>query len=83
MATTPPSKDERDANLDSLKSAVDSWVDTEKTRLENEVAFMRKVQEGRGAKDASSANLAEAGKLVVAEIDAFLVFDEGDTGTSL
>jgi len=83
MATQPPTKDERDANLDALQEAVNTWAADEQTRLENEVAFMRKVMEGRGATDASSKNLSEASSLVVAEIDAFLAFDEGDEGISL
>jgi hypothetical protein len=83
MATKPPTKDERDANLDALQESVNEWVDGEKTRLENEVAFMRKVLKGRGATDASSQNLSSAENLVVAEIDAFLAFDEGAEGTSL
>ena len=47
MARKPPSKDERDSNLDALKEAVDEWADKEKTRLENEVFFMRAVLDGR------------------------------------
>jgi hypothetical protein len=83
MALAPPTKDERDANLDALKEAVDTWVEDEKTRLENEVNFMRKVMEGRGAAtDAGTTNLATAGDVVVAEIDAFLIFDEGDEGAA-
>lgn len=80
MATQPPDKATRDANLDSLKTAVDTWADDESSRLENEVKFMRKVLEGRGATEAGTANLGAAGDIVVAEINAFISFDEGDEG---
>jgi len=73
MANSPPTKDERDANLDALKSAVDEWADTETTRLENEVQFMRAVLKGRGAEDAATKNLAAGALKAVGEIDDFLV----------
>jgi hypothetical protein len=80
MASSPPDKATRDANLDALQSAIDTWAEDEKTRLENEVAFMRKVLEGRGISEAGTSNLAEAGSIVVDEISAFIAFDEGDEG---
>lgn len=69
-----PTKDERDANLDALKTAVDEWIAKEKTRIEEEVTFLRKVLKGRtGSEEANSTNLAKSLELVVAEIDSFLI----------
>ena len=74
MASTPPTRKDRDANLDALKKAVDEFVQTERTRLENEVRFLRAVLEKRGgAPNASEKNLAAAGSLTQTEIDAFIV----------
>jgi len=73
MATKPPTKAERNANLDALKSAVDEYAEDEKRRLENETKFLRAVVQGRGASDAGTANLAEAGKVLQVEIDQFII----------
>lgn len=72
MAKSVPDKTARDANLDALRTAVDEWVDKEVTRLDNEVAFMRDVIKGRGAKEASMKNLTAATKVAVSDIQAFL-----------
>lgn len=72
MATTPPTKEERDANLDKLLSAVQEWSNKEVTRLENEVKYMRAILKGRGAQATGTRNLAKASALVVDEIDAFI-----------
>ncbi len=78
MATSPPTKDERDANLDALQTSLDEWADSEKTRLENEVKFMRSVLKGRtGSETAGTLNLASAGDVIVAEIENFLSFGAG------
>lgn len=75
MATSLPTKDERDANLDALQEAVDEWADKEKERIEDEVKFLRAVRKGRtGAEMASTQNLAQAETLIVAEINSFLIF---------
>ena len=76
MGTLPPTKAERDSNLDSLKTAVDQWAQWEMDRLENEVKFMRSVLQGRAASDAGSKNLAAAADLVQVEIDQFIVFSK-------
>ena len=74
MGSIPPTRAERDANLNALKSAVDEFVSSERTRLEEENKFLRAVLDARGgAPDASQRNLASAGKLVQTEIDAFVV----------
>jgi hypothetical protein len=74
MATIPPTREERDANLDQLQEVFDEFVGAERTRLEDEIKFLRTVLDARGgAPDASAQNLASAGKLVQTEIDAFIV----------
>ena len=73
MANEIPTKEERDANLDSLQEAVDKWYDIEKKRLEDENKFLRKVLEDRGASDAATANLDTASDLVQSELDQFLI----------
>lgn len=73
MASQPPTVDERDANLDALKEAVDEWANSEKTRYENENKFMREVLEGRGADATGTTNLAAASALLQDEIDEYLV----------
>ena len=74
MASSPPTKDERDKNLDALSEAVKKFVESERTRLENENKFLRAVLNKRGgAPNASEQNLASAGSLTQTEIDAFIV----------
>lgn len=73
MANTPPTRAQRDANLDALEKAVNEWAESEKTRLENEVKFMRAVLQGRGVSEAGSANLALGALEVAGEINDFLV----------
>jgi hypothetical protein len=73
MAKAPPTREERDANLDALTSAVKEWGDKETARLENEVKFMRAVLKGRiGSEKAGTANLDSLSKLLQAEVDAFM-----------
>ena len=72
MAKNLPSKEERDANLDALKEAMDEWFEAEKRRLENETKFMRSVLQGRGASDAGTRNLATQSALLQIEIDQFI-----------
>jgi hypothetical protein len=75
MARLPPTKADRDANLDSLKSAVKSWGDKEKTRLENEVKFMRAVLKGRtGSEKAGTQNLDTLQKILELEVEDFIAF---------
>lgn len=73
MAAQPPTKAERDANLDALKEAVDEWAESEKARLENETFFMRAVLQERGATDLGSKNLAAVSAVLQAEINEFLI----------
>ena len=73
MATQPPTKEQRDANLDILRTAVDEWADSETTRLNNETLFMRSVLQGRGASDVGTKNLASASTVLQAEINEYLI----------
>lgn len=78
-AKRPPTKDERDANLDALQAAVDEWGEKEQTRLENEVKFMRAVLLGRtGSEEAGTQALDAASALLQAEIDDFIAFGGDD-----
>lgn len=75
MAKLPPTKADRDANLDTLKDAVKEWGDKEKTRLENEVKFMRAVLKGRtGSEKAGTKNLDTLSKFLKTEIDDFIQY---------
>jgi len=65
--------DARNAKLDRLKEALDSWYTYEKTRLEDEVTFMKSVLRGRTGSDRlSRSNTAEAEVLVTDDITSFL-----------
>jgi len=76
----PPTRTERDANLDALQAAVDEWGEKELSRLENEVKFMRAVLRGRtGSEKAGTQALDAASSLLQAEIDDFIAFGGDDT----
>ena len=72
MTKRAPKDDSRNANLDALKKAVDQWAETETTRLDNEVTFLRAVLEGRKASDVGTKNLATTSSLLQSEINEFL-----------
>lgn len=79
MARRPPSREERDAHLDELKQAVQTWGDKEKARLENEVKFMRAVLQGRAASEqAGTQNLLKLQNLLELEISDFLSFADSE-----
>lgn len=82
MATLPPDKTSRDANLNALVAAVQQWGQKEKTRLDNETLFLRSVLTGRGATAAGDANLAAAVSALENEIDQYILFGNpgGATG---
>jgi hypothetical protein len=73
MASSPPTRKERDANLDSLEQSVKRWAKVELDRLDNEAKFMRSVLVGRGSSDAGTKNLEAASELLQVEIDDFVV----------
>jgi hypothetical protein len=82
MAKLPPTKAERDANLDSLKSAVKTWGDKEKARLENEVKFVRAVLKGRtGSEKAGTQNLDTLQAILKLEVEDFIA-SGGDANRS-
>ena len=73
MAKLPPTKVARDANLDTLKAAVKMWGDKEKTRLENEVKFMRAILKGRtGSEKAGTQNLNTLQEILKLEVEDFI-----------
>lgn len=72
MAGSTPTREERDANLDALQTALDSWYDKEKERLETEVQFLKDVREGRETTNVEALNLSTVTELAVAEVKAFL-----------
>jgi hypothetical protein len=66
-------KQARDAKLDRLKEALDSWYRREKSRLEDESTFLKSVLRGRtGSERLSRENTAEAEVLVTDDISSFL-----------
>jgi len=70
-----PTKTQRDQNLETLKSEVNTWAEKQIERLDFEARFMRQVVKGRtGSEELGSLNLFEASKVVQAEIDEFIVF---------
>ena len=84
MASTPPTKDERDANLDALKKATEKWVEIEKKRLEEEITFMRAVLKGRtGSDDLTTKNLGVGEALTQVEIDQFVIHAAEGTSVAL
>lgn len=72
MAKTPPTETDRNTHLNDLQTAVDDWAETEKTRLDNEVTFLRSVLAGRNASDVGTKNLAQTSVLLQVEINDFL-----------
>lgn len=75
MARLPPDKAARDANLDTLQTAVDTWKEKEVTRLENEVKFMRAVLKGRtGSEKAGTENLNTLQEILEMEVEDFIAF---------
>jgi len=72
MAKTPPTETDRNTHLDALQTAVDEWAETEKTRLDNEVTFLRAVLSDRKASNLGTKNLAQTSALLQVEINDFL-----------
>lgn len=63
----------RNQRLNRLQSAFTEWHGREKSRLEDEVTFLKSVLRGRtGSERLSRANTAEAEVLVVNDISTFL-----------
>lgn len=72
MATLPPTRAERDANLDALKIAVENWSRDEIARLDSESKFLKAVLQGRSSSSIGTKNLRQAALNTVSEIDNFL-----------
>jgi hypothetical protein len=78
MAYYTPQLDARDANLEKLRTAVEEWYKKEKERLEEEVQFLRAVQEGRGSTGVEALLLGKMKDLTMVEVQAF--FGESPKG---
>lgn len=66
-------KEERDARLDALIEATNTWADKRTEQLKNRVATSKAILQGRGHERLAQASVQAAGDLVVQEIDDFLV----------
>lgn len=68
-----PNKAKRDARLDALGKAVDSWADKRIKRLKAESALLKKILKGRtGAERLNNASVEAASALQVDELTQFL-----------
>lgn len=68
-----PSAAERDARLDQLSSAVKDWADRRVKYLNDQVAFSRRVLNGRNsAQRLNDVTSKQASLLAVDELDQFL-----------
>lgn len=72
MAKIAPGETARNERLQKLQDAVDEWAESEKTRLDNEVRFLRAVLSGRKASNLGTKNLDQSSALLQAEINDFL-----------
>jgi hypothetical protein len=67
---------ERNARLDALSTAVNSWADNKKKRLEKEAKLLKKILKGRTGSDRlSNASNEAASTLLVDELSQFLTGD--------
>lgn len=59
--------------LDELEEALQEWIDSEKSRVENEVSYLKKVREGlTDSSTLRGANTDRAEIFTLAEIQRFL-----------
>lgn len=66
-------QEERNARLDELASAVSSWADQRRSRLEAEAASLKKLLKGRtGSERLNNTTVTTATGLLVDEINQFL-----------
>lgn len=73
MATKDEKTTARNKRLDELKTATEKWANTEITRLEDEVKFLKSILKGRtGAGRLTKQNVADSAKRLVDEIDQFV-----------
>jgi hypothetical protein len=67
------SKEERDARLDGLISAVRTWHEKRQKELDAQVVFSKGLLRGRtGSERLNNASVSSASLLLTDEIDAFL-----------
>ena len=67
------SKENRDARLEALATAVREWGEKERTRLEDEVVFLKSVLRNRsGASKLASKNVEDAEFYLIDKINKFL-----------
>ena len=66
-------REERDARLNRLQTALDAWHEAERERLENEATYLKSVLRGRtGSERLARENTTEAEVLVIDDITSFL-----------
>jgi hypothetical protein len=72
-------KEDRDARLDKLNTAVAAWADKRTAVLQTQVAFSKRLLRGRtGSERLAQASVEAATALTVDQINQFLT---GDTTT--
>ena len=60
-------------DLDELEEAAQTWIDSEKNRVKNEVSFLKKVREGlTDSSTLRTANADRAEIFALSEIQRFL-----------
>lgn len=68
-----PSKKDRDSRLATLSSAVTAWSTKQKKRIEDQVAFSKRLLRGRNAANGlNNTTVSKASELLVDELDQFL-----------
>jgi len=66
-------KEERDARLDAMGTATTEWATAERKRLNEQVAFGKRLLKGRtGSERLNNSSVTTAQELLVDEIDTFL-----------
>lgn len=65
-------KEERNARLDELQSAVEAWAKAETKRLTDQVTLSKRMLKGRGAERLAAASVQAVSDLTVDEINSFL-----------
>jgi len=69
-------KQERDARLDTLQSAITDWATKRRKYLKDQVALSKKLLRGRtGSERLNQASIDFASDLLVTEINDFLTGD--------
>lgn len=68
----PSTKEERDAHLDELKTAVHDYAAAEELRVHLETQFLRSRLQGVGASNVAALNLGEGMSRLRSEVNAYL-----------